>query len=246
MWFKSLAFYCVKYSLVLIAMFFSVAAIATDDVRQTRNFNREWKFQLGDVTGAEAAAFEDSKWDDANLPHSFSMPYFAADRFYVGYGWYRKHFDVAASWSGKRVNLEFDGVFQVAEEFVNGKRVGEHRGGYTGFTMDVTDAVKTGGNVIAIRVNNIWDPRLAPRAGEHTFSGGIYRDVRLVATAPVHVAWYGTFVTTPEVSKESGTVNVKTEVVNESSEARTVTVNTRVVDTKGKTVAEFKSTATIS
>jgi beta-galactosidase len=221
-------------------------ALPAADLRQTINFNREWKFQLGDVTGADAAAFDDAKWDDANLPHSFSMPYFAADRFYVGYGWYRKHFNVPAAWSGKRVNLEFDGVFQVAEVWVNGKRIGEHKGGYTGFNFDITDAVKTGDNVVAVRVNNIWDPRLAPRAGEHTFSGGIYRDARLVVTAPVHVAWYGTFVTTPEVSKESGTVNVKTEVINDSGAAKSVTVETSVVDAKGKTVARMESTQTIS
>ena len=174
------------------------------------------------------------------------MPYFAADRFYVGYGWYRKHFNVPAAWSGKRVNLEFDGVFQVAEVFVNGQRIGEHKGGYTGFTFDITDAVKPGDNVVAVRVNNLWNPRLAPRAGEHTFSGGIYRDVRLVVTAPVHVAWYGTFVTTPQVSKESGTVNVKTEVVNDSGAAKSVTVKTSVVDAKGKTVAQMESTQTIA
>ena len=235
-----------KCALVLSAIGFSLATNAAEEVRQIRNFNREWKFQLGDVTGAEASTFDDKQWSDANLPHSFSMPYFAADRFYVGYGWYRKHFDVPSAWSGKRVNLEFDGVFQVAEVFVNGKRVGEHQGGYTGFTMDITDAMKPGDNIIAVRVNNVWNPRLAPRAGEHTFSGGIYRDVRLVATAPVHVAWYGTFVTTPQVSKDSGTVNVKTEVVNNSGAARTVTVNTTVLDTKGKTVAEMKSTETVS
>jgi hypothetical protein len=231
---------------LLAAVAFGSSAFAAAELRQNINFNREWKFQLGDVTGAEATAFEDSKWDAANLPHSFSMPYFAADRFYVGYGWYRKHFEVPASWSGKRINLEFDGVFQVAEVFVNGKRVGQHRGGYTGFTIDVTDAVKTGENVIAVRVNNIWDARLAPRAGEHTFSGGIYRDVRLVITDPVHVAWYGTFVTTPQVSKESGTVNVKTEVVNESGAAKPITVRTRVIDAKGKTVAQMDSNATIA
>ena len=99
---------------------------------------------------------------------------------------------------------------------------------------------------MAVRVNNLWDPRLAPRAGEHTFSGGIYRDVRLVVTAPVHVAWYGTFVTTPQVSKQSGTVNVKTEVVNDSGAAKSVTVKTRVVDAKGKTVAQMESTQTIA
>ena len=234
-------------SLLLFVMLItgSMFALHATELRQTLNFNREWKFQLGDVANADAAAFDDAKWDAANLPHSFSMPYFAADRFYTGYGWYRKHFDVPAAWSGQRVNLEFDGVFQVAEIFVNGRRIGEHKGGYTGFTFDVTDAVKPGDNVVAVRVNNIWDPQLAPRAGEHTFSGGIYRDVRLVVTAPVHVAWYGTFVTTPEVSKESGTVNVKTEVVNESAAAKSVTLKTSVLDAKGKTGAQIESTQTI-
>jgi beta-galactosidase len=244
--FKSLASYLAKYSLTLLAVIFPMAAIAAGDVRQSANFNREWKFQLGDVTGAESVAFDDGNWNSANLPHSFSMPYFAADRFYVGYGWYRKHFDAPTAWSGRRVNLKFDGVFQVAEIFVNGKRIGEHRGGYTGFSIDITDVVKTGQNEIAVRVNNIWNPRLAPRAGEHTFSGGIYRDVRLMVSSPVHVAWYGTFVTTPHVSKESGTVNVKTEVVNDSGAEKSVTVRTSVVDAKGKTVAEMESTQTVA
>ncbi len=233
--------------LCLAAVLLGLSLHAADSgLRATMNFNREWKFQLGDVTGADAARFDDSKWDDENLPHSFSMPYFAADRFYVGYGWYRKYFNVPKAWSGKRINLEFDGVFQVAEVFVNGERIGEHKGGYTGFNFDITDSVKTGDNVVAVRVNNIWDPRLAPRAGEHTFSGGIYRDVRLVVAAPVHVAWYGTFVTTPQVSKESGTVNVKTEVVNESGSTKSVTVKTSVVDANGKTVTAMESKQSIA
>jgi hypothetical protein len=229
----------------LLLIFLAVAAPA-DDLRQSQNFNREWSFQLGDVAGAEAVAFDDTKWAAANLPHSFSMPYFAAnDKFYVGYGWYRKHFDVPARWAGRRINLEFDGVFQVAEVFVNGRRVGEHRGGYTGFTCDITDAVKPGDNIVAVRVNNLWDAQLAPRAGEHVFSGGIYRNVRLVVTAPLHVAWYGTSVTTPQVSKASATVNVKTEIVNASGAAKSMTLRTSVLDAKGKTVAQMESTQSI-
>jgi hypothetical protein len=219
---------------------------APASLRENLNFNREWKFQLGYVAGADAVQFDDSEWDDANLPHSFSMPYFAADRFYVGYGWYRKHFNVPEAWLGKRINLEFDGVFQAAELFVNGKPIGEHNGGYTGFTFDITDAVKPGDNVVAVRVNNIWDARLAPRAGEHVFSGGIYRDVRLVITDPVHVTWYGTFVTTPQVSKKSGTVNVKTEIVNQSGAMKSVTVKTSVEDAKGQTVTEMESRQSVA
>ncbi len=230
----------------MLLMFMAVAAPAAN-LRQTINFNREWSFQLGDVAGAEAVTFADANWENVGLPHSFSLPYFAAnDKFYVGYGWYRKHFDVPAAWKDRRVNLEFDGVFQVAEVFVNGQRIGAHQGGYTGFSFDITDAVKPGDNVVAVRVNNLWDARLAPRAGEHVFSGGIYRDARLVVTAPVHVAWYGTCVTTPVVSKESGTVNVKTEVVNASGAAKSATVKTLVLDANEKIVAQMESTQTIA
>lgn len=213
--------------------------------RQSLNFNRQWRFQLGDPPGAEAAAFSDGAWSEVGLPHSFSLPYFAAPQFYVGYGWYRKPLTVPASWEGQRIHLEFDGAFQVSELFVNGRRVGEHRGGYTGFTFDITDFVHTGRNLIAVRVNNVWDPRLAPRAGEHTFSGGLYRNVRLVVTAPLHVAWYGTHITTPHVSKEAGTVNVKTEVVNDTGAAKSATVRTRIVDREGRAVGQMQSTHTV-
>ena len=232
-----------RLAALMLALIATCPARAAESAspREVSNFNREWAFQLGDVSGAEAVTFDDAKWDHFGLPHSFSMSYFRADRFYVGYGWYRKRFDVPARWAGKRVNLEFDGAFQDAEVFVNGERVGEHKGGYTGFTFDITSLVKPGDNVVAVRVNNVWNPRLAPRAGEHVFSGGIYRNVRLVVTAPLHVAWYGTFVSTPQVSKESGTVNVKTEVVNASDATKSAVVQTRVLDADGKTVAEMRS-----
>ena len=216
-------------------------ALSAGELRQSLNFNREWAFQLGNARDAETAAFDDSQWERLGLPHSFSLPYFASDKFYIGYGWYRKHFDAPAAWAGRRISLEFDGVFQVAEVYVNGRRMGEHRGGYTGFSFDLTEAVKTGDNLLAVRVNNLWDARLAPRAGEHVFSGGIYRDVRLVVTAPLHVAWYGTFVTTPQVSPAAGTVNVKTEVVNDSGAARSAIVRTSILDAQGTTVAQMES-----
>jgi hypothetical protein len=224
----------------------AVGALPAPGLRQSLNFNRGWKFQTGDPTNALAVAFDDRQWDEVNLPHSFSLPYFASARFYQGYGWYRKHFEVPAAEPGRRINLEFDGAFRVTEVFVNGHRVGEHQSGYTGFTFDITDAVKPGDNLVAVRVNNLWQARLAPRGGEHTFSGGIYRDVRLVVTAPLHVAWYGTFVTTPQVSRESGTVKVQTEIVNDSGAAKSATVQTRVLDADGQELAKMESTQTIA
>ena len=231
--------------ITLFVISFSVLAFPATGLRETLNFNRDWKFQLGDPADASAVAFADQTWDGIGLPHSFSMPYFAAEKFYEGYGWYRKHFSVPKEWAGKRINLEFEGVFQMTEIFVNGRRVGEHQGGYTGFILDITDAVKPGDNLVAVRVNNLWKAQLAPRAGEHTFSGGIYRNVKMVVTSPLHVAWYGTCVTTPQVSKTSGTVNVKTEVVNDSNQEKSATVQTRILNTDGEEVSAMKSIQTV-
>ena len=205
------------------------------------NFNREWKFLLGDHPGAEAAAFDDQKWQNIGLPHSFSEPYFLSSQFYTGYGWYRKHFTMPDDWSGKRINLDFDAAFQDAEIFVNGRRIGEHQGGYTGFTFDITAAAKPGDNIVAVRLNNLWNPRLAPRAEEHVFSGGIYRDVWLVVTDPLHVTWYGTFVTTPQVSAASGTVNIKTEIANDSTSPATCNLTTDILDPQGNFVTSVTS-----
>jgi beta-galactosidase len=205
------------------------------------NFNREWKFQLGDHPGAEAAVFDDQKWQNIGLPHSFSEPYFLSAQFYTGYGWYRKHFAVPDDWSGKRINLDFDAAFQDAEIFVNGRRIGEHKGGYTGFTFDITTALHPGDNLVAVRLNNLWNPQLAPRAGEHVFSGGIYRDVWLVVTDPLHVTWYGTFVTTPQISTNSGTVNIKTEIGNDSTSPATCALTTDIMDPQGNFVTSVTS-----
>jgi catechol 2,3-dioxygenase-like lactoylglutathione lyase family enzyme len=233
-------------SIFLAALFFASSLFAAGPLRQRLNINREWKFELGDHPGAEVSGYDDSKWETVGLPHSFSIPYFQGKDFYTGYGWYRKNFDVPAAWSGRRIFLEFDGAFQDAEIFVNGKRIGEHKGGYTGFSMDITDAAQSGGNVLAVRLNNNWNPRLAPRAGDSFFPGGLYRDVWLVVTDPLHVTWYGTFVTTPVVSKESATVNVKTEVQNQGADSKAMVLSTDILDPNGRSVAQLSSTQTVA
>ena len=143
----------------------------------------------------------------------------------------------------------------------------QHEGGYTGFEYDITDYVHTGKNQISVRVNNIWQPDLTPRAGDHQFTGGIYRDVYLNVTDDVHVTWYGTFVTTPDLTnpgfdesavnvldsytseeeikenlaKKQSNVNVQTEIENDSEESKTVQVKQQVVDEENTIVAEFSS-----
>src|SRR5881394_3424820 len=119
-------------------------------MRMRANLNREWRFFRGDEPDAPRVDLDDSDWQPIGLPHTFDLPYFRTPEFYVGFGWYRKAFDILPAWSGKRLFLEFDGVFQVAEVFVNGRRIGEHRGGYTGFCIDITDACRAGENVLAV------------------------------------------------------------------------------------------------
>jgi hypothetical protein len=222
------------------------AAEAAGPARQDININRDWKFMLGDAPGGEAVAFDDAKWDAIHLPHSFSMPYFQSKNFYVGYGWYRKQLVIKPEWATKRVMVEFEGAFQDAEIFANGTRIGQHKGGFTGFSMDITDAVHPGDNVLAVRLNNNWNAQIAPRAGDHTFMGGIYRNVRLVVVDPLHVTWYGTFVTTRDVSKRSATVDVKTEIVNQGRSEKECVLATRILDPEGKQVAHLTTTRRIA
>jgi beta-galactosidase/beta-glucuronidase len=212
-------------------------AQAAADGRTRTNFNADWRFQLGDVPQAREAGFDDTGWESVGVPHSFGIPYFQASQFYTGYGWYRKRLTVPEAWRDRRIALEFEGVFQDAEVFVNGMAVGRHRGGYTGFSIDITKAAKVGENVIAVRVNNLWDATLAPRAGEHVFQGGVYRDVWLVTTDPVHVPWYGTRVTTPELSERSGRVAVETEIRNDSGKRVMLSLRTEILDPSGEVVA---------
>ena len=207
---------------------------APETSRQQINFNREWKFKSQSVTddtapdfgGAIDPAFDDSEWTNVGLPHSFSIPYNMETNFFVGYGMYRKTFDVPQEWldGGKRISIEFEGAFIETEVFVNGEAVGTHNGGYTGFTFDITDNLHAGENVIAVRVNNKWNPEQNPRTGDHHFSGGIYRDVYLNITDGVHVAWYGTAVTTPALNNpgfdeknEDGTLYHDYENIDEES-----------------------------
>jgi hypothetical protein len=235
---------CVSVAMVIVSVGSPIAwakaspAVAPDDVGRTRaNFNADWRFKLGKVDGAQATAFDDAGWDRVGLPHSFSMPYFRAPDFYVGDGWYRKSFTLPTITPGKRYSLEFEGAFQDAHVYVNGVELAHHRGGYTGFPVDVTRAVRAGENVVAVRVNNAWQATLAPRAGEHVFSGGLYRDVWLVTSDAVHVPWTGTRVTTPELSAASGKVAIETEVRNDGEAPANVVVQTRVVDRFGRAVA---------
>ena len=230
---------------LLLIGFVQLSTAKAQNARSKININREWKFILADVKGAESSDFDDRDWLDVSLPHSFSIPYFMWSKVYNGYGWYRKVINVPEEWKTKNITLEFEGAFIEKEIYVNGSYVGKHVGGYTGFSFDITKLLKPGDNYIAVRVNNLWNPRVAPRAGDHQFSGGIYRDVYLNITDKLHVDYCGTFVYTPKVSKNSATCEVQTEVRNNSNSDSECSVKTEIKDSKGKSVASIKTTEAV-
>ena len=123
---------------------------------------------------------------------------------------------------------------------------GTHKGGYTGFSYDITRNLQAGDNVIAVRLDASWNAQVAPRAGEHIFSGGIYRDVYIVVTDPLHVTWYGTFVTHAAGSASSAAVTVKTEVKNDAQTSKACRVKTVVDDSAHTVVTSRKTTQTIA
>ena len=184
-------------------------------IRHRELLNNGWTFAFGQQAGAETDP-TDPGWFDVGLPHSFDLPDFREQRFYTGYGCYRRRVEVREEWIGSWIALEFLGVFQVADVFVNGVQVGRHEGGYTPFVVDVTSAVRAGANEVFVRVDNLWNPELAPRAGDYGFAGGIYRDVSLLVAPTVRLDWYGIGVTTPEVDAEAAAVTATVDVVNDT------------------------------
>ncbi len=221
------------------------------------NFNLDWKYQPGEVEGAQETIFDDSSWTYVDTPHTtkFVTPQDAlAD---LGVSWYRKHFTLDGMYSGSKLFIEFEAVMQVADVWVNGEKVVHHEGGYTPFTIDVSDDVVFGGeNVISVRIDNNANPDWAPGKNDidFQFHGGIYRDVRMIVTDRLHVtdavfagevAGGGVFVTYPLASSESATVDVKTNVFNEYDVAKETTVVSEILEEDGRVVGSASSTATI-
>jgi beta-galactosidase len=211
----------------------------------------EWKFELGDPAGAESAAFDDRSWRTVTVPHDWSIEGTPDEKnptgggggyFPAGIGWYRKTFTAPASWMGKRVSLEFDGVSSNATVYVNGQKLGTHPYAYTSFRFDITSLLNlSAANVLAVRVDNSEQPNSRWYSGS-----GIYRHMRVVVTEPVHVAPWGVFVSTSEASAKSATVVVKTEIENDSNDSSDVTIRTILLSPSGIKARTTESKLTVS
>ena len=220
-----------------------------DGARSTAvSFDAAWKFHMGDVTGAQAATFDDSSWTALDVPHDWSitLPFTqsspaGAGGGYLngGVGWYRKTFTLPASSAGQKVFVQFDGVYMDSTVYLNGTQVGARPYGFSSFECDLTANAKFGAsNVLAVRVNN-------QQPSSRWYSGsGIYRHTWLKTVNPVRVAYTGTAVTTPQVSTTSATVNIAVTIQNDATSAQSVTVASSVGDATGTEVGAASSPAT--
>jgi len=207
-------------------------------------FNNGWKFLLDDMTNSEKVSFDDSKWHEVNLPHDWSIegtydkdaPTGGSGGYLpAGIGWYRNHFQIKKSELQKNISVEFDGVYMNSDVWINGHHLGNHPYGYTSFYYDLTQYLIEGENVLAVRVDNSRQPNSRWYSGS-----GIYRNVWLIKSEPLHISHWGVFVTTPKVSMKSAVMEVKTTIENHFNNLRKAALETILFNSGNNEVARTR------
>ena len=218
---------------------------------RTSDFDANWKFMLSDSVQAQDPTFDDSAWQQVDLPHDYSITQKysqsnEAESAYLpgGTGWYRKSFTIDRDLAGKRIAINFDGVYMNATVWFNGVKLGTHPYGYSPFSFDLTGNAKFGEeNTIVVKVEN----RLP---SSRWYSGsGIYRDVTLTVTDGVHVGNNGVAIKTPSLATQNGgdvTMNLTTKVANDTEAAANITLKQTVFPKGGKTDAAIGTVTTAS
>jgi beta-galactosidase len=195
----------------------------SETARAVFNLNRSWLFHRGGFEFGYNDKFNDAAWENIELPHTWnaSDPFDDEDGYYRGTAWYRKRIIIPEQYSDRQCWLRFEGVNQVADVYINGMFTGRHKGGYTAFSVDITPFIETGDtpNLIAISVTNAHDPYIPPLSVGYALYGGIYRDVDLVFTSPVHFSMsdhgsQGIRHHTPIINDERAILNSKALVTN--------------------------------
>ena len=231
--------------------------VAPAPTPRVSSFDRGWRFHLGDAPGADAPAFPDADWRPVSLPHDWSIEGPVGDNpadmdgpfdrlspagagggyLNGGVGWYRKAFTLPASARGAHVTLLFDGAYMNADVWLNGAHLGNHPYGFTSFFYDLTSHLKSGAarNVVAVRLN-VQQPSCRWYSG-----AGLYRHVWLTVTRPVHVAQWGTYVTTPRATPTGATVRVRTQVTDDGAAPAQAALTTVLYDPAGQPVARQTS-----
>ena len=256
-----------KYHLIFLLLLITFAlngqniglAISRMGDTNVETFDAGWLFKryglqpdgssVTEPENQESEKITDGAWRKLDLPHDWAIegPFRleltgeTGKLPWKGIGWYRKHFKVPATDSGKQIFLDFDGAMAYAQIWLNGQYVGTWPYGYNSFRMDLTPFVQFGKeNIVAVRLDTEkWDSRWYPGAG-------IYRHVWIVKTSPVHVGHWGTFITTPQISDASATVKMDLTIENQGKSAAEATIQTVIHELDGKNkpgikVATFKS-----
>jgi len=214
---------------------------AAAEARVTQDFDANWLFSKGDFASAMMPTFDDSTWRQVNVPHDWSIegPFgadYGSGNGYApgGIGWYRKHFQLDPNQKDRVVTIEFDGVYDYSEVWINGQFVGGRPYGFSSFQFDLTPFVKFGSddNIIALRVDH------SRFADSRFYTGsGIYRNVRLVITDKLRIAHWGTSVTTPKIKNDSASIHVETTVENGSADKGEFSLQSDIVAPGGEIVA---------
>ena len=225
---------------VLAVVLWLCALTAQAATRTSVPLDGGWRFQRADVPGAEAADFDDSAWSAVALPHTYNaIDGEAGGAYYRGPAWYRRTIDLAPG--AARRFIEFDGAALAADVWINGRHAGRHEGGYARFRFDVTALARPGRNTLAVRVDNRTLPTVAPLGGDFTVFGGLYRGVRLIETAPVHIDLLdhggpGVSVAMEDVSPASARLRVSARLRNDLRVPRHVELRLTLRDAGGRTV----------
>ena len=229
--------------LTLLAAGIALALVANTVLaqRQVQTLDSGWRFQKSDAGAAMQPAFDDSTWQVVRVPHDWSQhePFradYGSGNGYAagGIAWYRRSFTVGAEQKGRVARITFDGVYDHAQVWINGHYVGGRPYGYSSFEFELTRHLNLDGspNVLAVRVDH------SRQTDSRYFTGsGIYRDARLSFTNALHIAPWGSYVTTPTVSATKADVKAEAELINAAAEARAFTLRAELLAPDGRVVA---------
>jgi len=246
----------------LLIFTYSLNSCKEETYQAKINFNKDWKFtKLKETTTSYEAFsktdFNANSWENVSLPHTTNIEPQTVNNQWQGVAWYRKNFDVPVNPSYKKVFLDLEAAMNFSKIWINGMLVSEHHGGYLPVKVDITNYVKKGDNVVAIRLDNtdnkVTGPKPLKRLDFNMY-GGLYRNAWLHISEKVYisdavlakkVAGGGIFITTPKVSKEVSEVAVKTHIINEEKEVKEIKV-VQSVFYDGKLVEEKSSNKKIA
>jgi len=228
-----------QFAASLLVFWLVLATVANASIlgRQSHSLDQVWLFQHGDTNLGAPPLSDDRSWASVRLPHTWNGADGEDGGGYArGVGWYRTTF--TAPPPDRRVWIEFDGAALQAEAFVNGRSVGRHAGGYARFRFDITDALRPGPNDLSVRVDS-QPAAVAPLGGDFTVFGGLYRPVRLIETAPVHIdlgdfGGPGVVMTASAVSDASADLDLQARIANDGRETARGIVRWRLLDPQGE------------